>query len=115
MSTRYWAIGFKDWTEIRSSPKPLIKHKSEHTREVPVPDYSTATWDRNGVAHYERYIPRKYKISVTNYVGGKVLGTLRTRSFIGYLGFGVGMGDIGELSAEQFKVLVDKGVKLDAG
>ena len=114
MTKRFFAVGFKNWIEIRSSNKPPIKHKSASVREVPVGDPRSRYYnERTGKISFRKYINKEYKISCVHYIGGKVIGTLKANSFIGIVGFGVLMNDMIELTDAQVKqIAAKKGIEV---
>lgn len=111
---RVFVIGLsKNWVEIRAHHKPPRKMVSEAEKSYKYKQrfHQYGYFDRNG-----RYYPSrdnethsgKLKISCTNYMGGKVLTTMKTRKFRSLTGVTISNGAMIELTQDAWTDLANK-------
>lgn len=76
---RYWAVGFKDWVELRGSLKPLKEQTSEVKRSSPEkrkPYYWNTAFDGEW-----NPTPNSYVIKITVHIGGRILTMVPSKEF----------------------------------
>lgn len=113
---RFFAIGFKGWTEIRKSKVPPKPHESSVTTTVNI-NRSRFEWDQRmyggagGYRHRNVSKPKEVVLTSTTYAGGRVVKTLKSTRFTKISNLVVKPGGIAELTPE----IVEKVLKEDTG
>jgi len=100
---RIFAIGFKNWVELRSYNKPPVPETDEIITESH--DRQVIGYDYNGTPMY-RTIKIPWTIKAIHYPGGKVIETLKTNR-LKSLGLYVADQQCVELTKAQLKILVE--------
>src|SRR6267142_4062353 len=99
MTKRYFAVGAaKGWVQIRSAKRPPVVEVSENMTTV---KQGRLTWDERAFDYVMRYTPRRMKLKVTTFKGGRTLWTVKASKLGRLLGVGVREGGMVELMAEQ--------------
>ena len=104
---KIYAIGFKNWVELRSYENPPIPETSEF-KKIIKEKITGYDWTKDPPKMITKEIEVPWHIKTTIYSGGKVIYTLKSGK-LKYLGAYVGDGGCKEIDKETLKVLVSKG------
>lgn len=104
-SRRYFAIGLKNWVQIRVAMKPPKAVTTCSTTTIQSRQLKWILPDRRGEpygGHYEEVIePKELKLEMTVYEGGRTLVTIPLARFIRLFKASLREGCLMELMAEQ--------------
>jgi hypothetical protein len=105
---KYYAIGMKSWAEIREASKPPRPVTTSAEREFEGFDvvYQPDSLGRMMPRKVPR--PRKYTLSQTSYVGGKVLGCVPLIIVRAFAGKSLADGGLVELTKDQKASLLER-------
>lgn len=96
-STRYFAIAFKEWIQIRKGVRPPKTHTS-----VLVKEEKQVTWsfEEGGPFHQPKETVKvvKRKVKNSTFLGGSTLLTVKRRRFALFTGFNIKVGRMVEIS-----------------
>jgi hypothetical protein len=105
---RYFAIGLRDWVEIRSAPSPPREHTTHFTVKKKVPRtrrVGTDVWGYGQYLYTEEEV--KQKTPYTIFRGGTCLATLKKRRLSKKWGIAVPGQSCIELTAEQASAILE--------
>lgn len=104
---KIYAIGFKNWVELRAYEKPPVPEVSEF-KKITKEKIQNYDWTKDPPKLIWKEIEIPWHIKTTIYSGGKVIYTLRSGK-LKYLGAYVKDGGCVELNKLTIQVLVSKG------
>lgn len=109
-ATKIFAIGFKDWVELRIAEKPPKKVCTVFKKSYKVKEgkWIEPTGGRDYWGHYE-LVPKTKRLKITNiaYVGGRVIHVMKDRRFKIMVGPKLKKGEIYELLPYEAEFLLD--------
>src|SRR5207245_1306462 len=96
---KFYAVGMvKGWVQIRSAKKPPVPAT---TTAITTVKERRLEWDPGAFDYIDRVVPKKLRLKVTVFEGGRTLWTIKASKLAGLLKVGVREGGIIELMPEQ--------------